>query len=40
MDILVVNDDGFDSIGIRILAKKLKKFGNVTIIAPASCRSA
>ena len=40
MDILVVNDDGFDSIGIRILAKKLKKYGNVTIIAPNSCRSA
>lgn len=40
MNILVVNDDGFDAVGIKILAKKLIKYGDVTIIAPNSPRSA
>ena len=40
MNILVVNDDGFDSEGISLLAIKLKKFGNVTIVGPNSHRSA
>lgn len=40
MNILVVNDDGFDSEGIKLLAIKLKKYGNVTIVGPDSHRSA
>lgn len=40
MRILVVNDDGFDSIGINLLAKALQKYGDVTIVAPDSGRSA
>ena len=40
INILVVNDDGFDALGIKILASKLKKYGNVTIVGPSSHRSA
>ena len=40
MNILLTNDDGFDSIGIRILKKKLEKYGNVIILAPNSPMSA
>ena len=34
MNILVVNDDGIDSVGIKILAGKLKKYGSVYVVAP------
>jgi len=34
MNILLVNDDGFDSVGIRLLKRKLDKYGDVTIVAP------
>ena len=40
MEILVVNDDGYDAEGIKILANALKRFGNVTLVAPSSGRSA
>lgn len=38
--ILVVNDDGFDAVGIKILATHLLKFGDVTVYAPAEGQSA
>ena len=38
--ILVVNDDGFDAIGIQLLATHLLKFGDVTVYAPAEGQSA
>ena len=34
MNILVTNDDGVESAGIRTLAKHLKKLGNVWVVAP------
>ncbi len=34
MKILITNDDGYNSEGIRILYQKLKKYGDVTIVAP------
>ncbi len=34
MNILVVNDDGIDSVGIKILAVALKKYGDVFVVAP------
>ena len=34
MNILVTNDDGVESSGVRTLAKHLKKLGNVWIVAP------
>ena len=34
MNILVTNDDGVESSGIRTLAKHLKKLGNVWVVAP------
>ena len=40
MNILIVNDDGINADGIRILANKLKKEHNVTVLAPATERSA
>lgn len=40
MNILVVNDDGVTAKGIDILAKKLKKYGNVTVVGPDGGRSA
>ena len=40
MNILVVNDDGINAIGIRKLALALKKYGNVVVCAPDSGRSA
>ncbi|HRF70596.1 MAG TPA: 5'/3'-nucleotidase SurE [Candidatus Pelethenecus sp.] len=40
MNILVVNDDGVFSEGIKILATKLKRFGNVTVCGPDQGRSA
>lgn len=40
MNILVVNDDGINAVGIKKLAYALKKYGNVTISAPNQGRSA
>lgn len=34
MKILLTNDDGFDALGIRILFKKLQKYGEVILVAP------
>ena len=34
MNIWVVNDDGIDSDGIKVLARHALKFGEVTVIAP------
>ncbi len=40
MNILLTNDDGIYSEGIRALYKSLKEIGNVTIVAPDTERSA
>ena len=40
MNILLTNDDGYDSYGIRLLKKKLEKYGTVLIVAPDSPMSA
>ncbi|MBQ4425251.1 MAG: hypothetical protein II882_05910 [Lachnospiraceae bacterium] len=40
MKILVTNDDGIGAPGIRILAEWAKKFGEVTVVAPKTQRSA
>ena len=37
--ILVINDDGINSIGLSILAKQLKKLGDVIIVTPGDERS-
>ena len=34
MNILITNDDGYKSKGIRVLAEIMKKYGDVTVIAP------
>ncbi len=34
MNILVVNDDGIESHGLHVLAKQLKKLGEVWVVAP------
>ena len=39
MKILLLNDDGYDAPGIRIMQQALKKYGDVTIIAPATHQS-
>ena len=39
MNIVVVNDDGWGTAGIRLLAKEMTKLGNVTVIAPDGARS-
>lgn len=39
MNILLTNDDGYDSTGITILKKCLSKYGTVVIVAPDSPRS-
>ena len=39
MNILIANDDGFDALGIQILAKKLSEKHKVYIVAPDSQRS-
>lgn len=38
--ILVVNDDGYDAVGINLLATHLLKYGDVTVYAPATGQSA
>ena len=40
MNLLLANDDGFDSEGIKVLARKLSQKHNVYIVAPDSNRSA
>ncbi|MBO4249659.1 MAG: 5'/3'-nucleotidase SurE [Paludibacteraceae bacterium] len=39
MNIVVVNDDGWGTAGIRLLAKEMTKLGRVTVIAPDGPRS-
>ena len=39
MNILLTNDDGYNSQGIQVLRKLLSKYGNVLIVAPDSPRS-
>ena len=40
MNILVVNDDGYKSEGIKILAEAMKSYGNIYVVAPHSEQSA
>lgn len=40
MNILLTNDDGYDSVGIKTLKKALSKYGTVIVVAPDSPRSA
>jgi len=39
MNIVVVNDDGWGTAGIRLLAKEMTKLGSVTVICPDGPRS-
>lgn len=39
MEIVVVNDDGWGTAGIRLLAKEMTKMGHVTVVCPDSPRS-
>lgn len=39
MNILITNDDGFESKGIAVLTKMMKKYGNVAVIASFSAQS-
>lgn len=39
MNIVVVNDDGWGTAGIRLLAKEMTRLGRVTVIAPDGPRS-
>ena len=36
LNILVTNDDGIDSVGLRVLATAMRRFGEVTVVAPDS----
>ena len=36
LNILLCNDDGYNSEGIQLLYKKLQKYGNVYICAPST----
>lgn len=40
MRILITNDDGIQSIGLKILAEKAKKYGDVIVVAPKVEQSA
>ncbi|MDE7263907.1 MAG: 5'/3'-nucleotidase SurE [Anaeroplasmataceae bacterium] len=40
MNILVVNDDGYNAVGIKKLANHLKKYGKVVVCGPDTGRSA
>lgn len=40
MNILLTNDDGYDSQGIHLIKDKLKKYGRVVIVAPKRSMSA
>ena len=39
-EILITNDDGFESLGLQALAKALTSLGNVTVVAPTTEKSA
>ena len=39
MNILLTNDDGYDSIGIKILKDCLSKYGHVYVVAPSTSMS-
>ncbi|MGN0190872.1 MAG: 5'/3'-nucleotidase SurE [Candidatus Cryptobacteroides sp.] len=39
MNILITNDDGYNSKGIRVLADILKPYGNIAVIAPLQVQS-
>ncbi|ERJ13555.1 5'/3'-nucleotidase SurE [Haloplasma contractile] len=39
MNILVVNDDGYQSVGIKLLAEAFREYGNVYVVAPDSEKS-
>lgn len=39
MNIIVINDDGWGTAGIRLLTKEMAKLGQVTVIAPDGPRS-
>jgi len=39
-EILVTNDDGFDSKGLKSLVEALRPLGNVTVVAPTTEKSA
>ena len=39
MNIVVVNDDGWGTAGIRLLAKEMTRLGHVTVVAPDGPRS-
>ncbi|MBQ6790477.1 MAG: 5'/3'-nucleotidase SurE [Paludibacteraceae bacterium] len=39
VNIVVVNDDGWGTAGVRLLAKEMTKLGHVTVIAPDGPRS-
>ena len=38
-EILVVNDDGYQALGIQVLAEMLREYGNVTVVAPREPQS-
>ena len=40
LKILITNDDGIDTLGIRLLASWAKRFGEVTVVAPKVEQSA
>lgn len=39
LNILVVNDDGWGTAGIRLLAKEMTRLGRVTVVCPDGARS-
>ncbi len=39
MEILITNDDGIESKGLRVLAKQMQALGHVTVVAPDGARS-
>ncbi|MBO6247227.1 MAG: hypothetical protein J6N54_00250 [Bacteroidales bacterium] len=39
LNILITNDDGYDSKGIRELVRIMRPFGRITVIAPRSHQS-
>ena len=40
MKILICNDDGYKAAGIHVLARVMKKFGEITVVAPKFHQSA
>lgn len=39
LNILISNDDGYNSVGIRALANEFSKIANITVVAPISQKS-